>query len=86
MQTPWTSLSGVAGVGEAAARVDHVDLGVNSRDVGAKAILYSDGDVTIQTEHDDAVVLEPEQVRALCAFLLTQPVLDTVLQEVDRGR
>lgn len=55
---------------EKAERVDLQSLGVDDRGVSAEAILYADGNVTIQNSDTDSVTLQQEQAQKLVAFLI----------------
>lgn len=57
-------------------RVDLQSLGVDDRGVSAEAILYADGDVTIQNADSDGMTLDRGQVQNLVAFLIRHMRVD----------
>lgn len=59
-----------------ADRVDLQSLGVDDCGVSAEAILYADGDVTIQNTDDAGVVLDRGQVQVLVSFLIDHMEVD----------
>lgn len=66
---------------EEAEAVDSRSLGVDNRDIGVEAVLYEDGDLTIENDEGEGLILEAQQVRALLGFVVNQPVFDDALDE-----
>lgn len=65
-----------------AERITRRDLGVNRNGVGAEAVVYEDGDVTIQNDNGTGLVLEAAQLHTLATVLMYD---DEVRQVIDRA-
>lgn len=67
-----------------AERITRRNLGVTQHGVGAEAVVYEDGDVTIQNDNGDGLVLDAAQLHTLATVLLydeeVRPVVDRALK------
>lgn len=61
---------------DGAERVAIHSLGTDDCGVGAEAVLYADGDVTIQNNDNEGLVLNREQVQAFVSFVVGRMVVE----------